>query len=526
MLILVTILSLFVTALVLVFLQLTRPNYRFAWLIAVGGAFLAWGSILAWQARMPLELSLPAWGTVNLFSSSLSFLAEPVIWAYALAISTLGLAMILTAVARPNFPGVYTWAGTLALTGFGLLAVLADNPLTLVIIWAGLDLAELVSQLVSVEGGRSTQRVVTGFGTRVLGIALLLWAGLSSLWHGMPLDFRSPPPEAAVYMLLAAGLRMGVLPLHLPYGAESNTRRGFGTVLRLVSAASSLVILARIPAGGIASPVVPYLLILTAAAGLYGGWMWVRSSDELAGRPYWIIALASLAVAAALRGNPTGSVAWGVALVLAGGALFFSSIQNRNLQRILVVVGLWGISALPFSPTASGWQSNAAASWAVFIAVPVLVMTQALLAAGFIRHGLSSSGTVELDPALAWTRNIYPVGIGLPLAVLILLGVWGWDGALTIGNIPEVAAAVILVLVVLRLIPRVRWLNPIRAHYVGSGKPGTSRLDGIYNSLNNLYISFGRFAHTLADVLEGDGGILWTLLFIVLYLSLLAPRTP
>lgn len=526
MLILFTVLFLFATALVLVILQVMRPNFRFAWLIAVGGAFLAWVSVLLWQARMPLMLELPAWGSESLFSNSLFFLAEQINWPYALALTTLGLAMILTAVVRPNFPAVYAWAGSLALIGFGLLAVLADNPLTLVLIWAGLDLTELITQLVRVEGGRFSQRVVTGFGARALGIGLLLWAGLTSLWRGVPLDFRSPLPEAGVFMILAASLRLGILPLHISHGTGSTTRRGFDTVLRLVSVASSLVILARIPAQGFASPLAPIIMVLAALAGLYGGWMWMRSPDELSGRPYWIITLASLAVAAALRGNPAGSVAWGVTLVLAGCALFFSSIQHKILQRILLIVGLWGISSLPFSPTAIGWESAIDSSWAVWVTLPILISAQALLAVGFIRHAVWQTASIPLDAHLAWARNIHPVGIGLPLASLLLLGFFGWEGARSFGTLPAALSTAVLTLAFLWLMPRVRWLNPIRAQWVRSPQAEPTRLDAFYHSLANLYTTFGRLSQTIADVLEGDGGILWALLFLVLYLSLLLPRIP
>jgi hypothetical protein len=482
--------------------------------------------VLLWQARMPLMLQLPAWGSESLFSNSLFFQAEPINWAYALALTTLGLATILTAVVRPNFPAVFPWAGILALTGFGILAVLADNPLTLVLIWAGLDIVELITQLVSVKGESSSQRVVTGFGVRALGIGLLLWAGLTSLWSGVPLDFRSPLPDASLYMILAAALRLGVLPLHLAYGTETQTRRGFGTVLRLVSAASSLVILARIPAQEIASPFAPFVLVLVAVAGLYGAWMWVRSPDELAGRPYWIIALAALAVAAALRGNPAGSVAWGVALVLTGGALFLFSVQHRILQRILLVAGIWGISSLPFSPTATGWESAVAPSWFSWISWALLVAVQAMLAAGFIRHTLWQSSATPLDAHLAWARNIHPLGILLPLGTLILLGLYGWEGALIIGNIPAAAAAVVLTILIIWLMPRSRWLSPIRAHWVRPAGSAPTRLDALNNTLTGFYITLGRLTKNFADMLEGGGGILWALLFLVLYLSLLGPKAP
>ena len=59
--------------------------------------------------------------------------------------------------------------------------------------------------------------------------------------------------SAGLYLVAAAGLRLGVFPLHLPYTSEATLRRGIGTSLRLVSAVSSLVLLAHIPAESLTS---------------------------------------------------------------------------------------------------------------------------------------------------------------------------------------------------------------------------------------------------------------------------------
>ena len=99
MFILITALFFFAAALAQAILQVTRPNYRFAWLIAAGGAFSAWVSVLLWLARMPF-LDLPSWGPSTLFANTPSFVADRLTWPYALALSTLGLAVILTASAR------------------------------------------------------------------------------------------------------------------------------------------------------------------------------------------------------------------------------------------------------------------------------------------------------------------------------------------------------------------------------------------------------------------------------------------
>jgi len=119
-----------------------------------------------------------------------------------------------------------------------------------------------------------------------------------------------------------------------------------------------LILLARIPSSSIASPISPYLLILVSLAAIYGGWAWLRAPDELTARPFWLIGMGSLAVATGLRANPIGATAWGCGLILSGGALFLSSEPNKWLTRALLI-GAWSISALPFSLTATGWNSGA-----------------------------------------------------------------------------------------------------------------------------------------------------------------------
>jgi hypothetical protein len=433
------------------------------------------------------------------------------------------LAIIVTAVVRSNFPRPINWIGTLILTALGILAVVADNPLTLVLIWAAIDISELVAQMRVMEDPQLSERAVIAFASRAAGILVLLWAGMVSVSNGQVLDFRQAPPQVGLYLVLAAGLRMGVLPLHLPYSSESTLRRGFGTGLRLISAASSLILLARIPLSSLASPVTPYLLILTALAAIYGGWMWLRAPDELNGRAFWLIGMSSLAMAAALRANPIGAAAWGCAIVLTGGALFLSSEPNKWLLRALFV-GAWGISALPFSLTATGWNSGMPNSLLTWLALPFLVAAQAMLIAGFIRHSQRTTTRLSHEDQPIWAKNVYPVGIFLLLLITILLGLFGWSGTLQLGNWFMGSLAALLALGLLSLTPRLRILNPVRAHWV---RPvNVSWLDWGYQFLANLYRQLRRVSDGISNVLEGESGMMWTLLFLVLFISFFTQRNP
>ena len=518
--ILITVSILLLTALILLVLRFFVPAFRYSWPIAVGGALLGWISVFVWQSQMPIILQFSIWRPTTLFPQSPNFIADGISWAFATSLATLCFSIVITAAVRGDFPYPLSWAGTLILTSFGILAVVADNPLTLVLIWAAIDLVELITRMRFVEEPKLSERIVIAFASRTIGILILLWADMVSVANGQVLDFLVAPPQAGLYLVIAAGIRIGVLPLYLPYPGEASLRRGFGTGLRMVSAASSLILLTRIPASSLTSPFTPYLWILVSITAVYGGWMWLRAPDEVNGRPYWLIGMGSLAIAAALQANPIGAAAWGCALILSGSALFLSSEQNKLLTRVLLI-GALGISSLPFSLTASGLNSGGLNFWIVW---PFLLVAHAMLIAGYIRHSQRTIARVSYEGQPIWARNVYPIGVFLLLLMVILLGLFGWAGALQFGNWIMGLIASILTLGLLWLTPRLHILNPVRAHWVRPAN--ASWVDWGYQSVWSIYRHLGRLSNAFTNMLEGESGIMWTLLFLALFISLFTQGNP
>jgi hypothetical protein len=513
MLILLPIILLFLTALTLVILRLAQPNFKYSWLIATGGATLALIAVFLWQTNLPQTLALPAWQLQAFFYYSPTWLADSISWPYALSLTALALAIVLTSVVSANINPM-AWAGTFMLTALGLLAVTAVNPLALVLAWTALDLTELITTLLSVEGENQSEGVIVAFAARLAGTGLVIWASILSIAASTPLNFIMLPTRAGMYLLLAAGLRLGVLPLHLPYRQERTMRRGFGTSLRLVSAASSLVLLARIPSEAVAASLTPYLLALTALAALYAGWMWLRASDELTGRPFWLLGMAALAVAATLRANPTGSIAWGTALLLAGGTLFLNSARQRSLIWLSAFV-LLGLTALPYTLTAPGWLSKEHSSLMYWI--PFLP-AQSLLLAGFLRHSLNV-GDISQESQLPWVKAIYPLGLILLTLIQILLGLWGWEGARQLG-LWWVASTTLGLAVLLAWIA-IKFLTHLAMPATSSRWVDILRLDWLYRAVWAIYHFLSQVSTVITSTLEGDGGVLWSFVILILVLSLL-----
>src|SRR6266498_4161409 len=126
---------LFLTALTLLILRITVPGFRYNWLFAVAGIFMAWLGTFIWLLLLPIRAQFTIWQPATLFTQSPTFFADSIAWAFVLSLVTLCLAIVLTAVIRSHFPSPISWVGPIVLTSLGVLAVVADNPLTLVLIW-------------------------------------------------------------------------------------------------------------------------------------------------------------------------------------------------------------------------------------------------------------------------------------------------------------------------------------------------------------------------------------------------------
>jgi hypothetical protein len=172
---------------------------------------------------------------------------------------------------------------------------------------------------------------------------------------------------------------------------------------------------------------------------------------------------------------------------------------------------------LPFSLTASAWLGN------LGFFIPFVIAAQALLMAGFARHALRSAGRTTLDAQPGWANKIYPAGIILLVAFQLLLGLVGWDGARQVGAWLQALLASLLALGLVWATPRFRVLNPIRAHWIGTT---TSGISSIYSGLWVIYRILGRISQSITATLEGEGGIMWTLLFLALFISLLTQGIP
>lgn len=532
MLILVPVGFLLLATLAIFILDLTRPKFGTSWLIAAVTGILAWILILYSRLRLPTTLNLHAWQTPELnLNGHFSLLLDYQSWPYALALSTILLAVIFTDAARTRYDSSpRAWSASLAITAFGLLAIQSGTSLTMMVAWVLVDLFELFHLLRLQKTTDFNLRIIISYGVRTASI-LLLFLGTMSGWAASgDFDLTQIPTQAGFIFLLAAGLRLGVFPLNLPFLKEPVLRRGTGNIIRMTPVAASLSLLARLPIDFTLPELIrwqPVLMGLLALAALYGAVRWLSAADEIDGRPYWIIAWASFAAASVMNGEPQASIPWGMALILPGSLLF---LYYPRIQRInfLLLFGLLGLLGLPYTPAASGWSGLIGGGFTLWTLL--LIIAQGLMVLGYLEHALKPGG--EAGALESWARLVFPLGLILILQSMITLGLVGWPGAFTPGVWWVALISSGLLVAALILIRRFGVSAPY-FQLPSSSKVRTAadwffprieplfRLEWLYRAAWKLYDLLGRILRLFSSILEGEGGIIWMVLILVLLISLL-----
>lgn len=523
---------LLLAALLISILNRFNPKFGTGWLIASAASIITWLIYFFMRLRLPTMMNVLSWegSTLNLIGQ-FSLLLDYDTWPYALSLITITLAVILTDAARTRYDSTpLSWAASLAITGLGLLALQSGTSLTLMITWVAVDLIELLYLLRLEDVNLFHRPIVLSYSVRTTSILMLLLAAIQAWQINGSFNLTEIPVNAGIFFLLSAGLRLGVLPLNLPFLQEPKLRRGAGNIIRLTPVVSSLSLLAKLPPGLMTGELrgwMPLFQSLLAIAALYAAFRWFSASDEIEGRPFWIVSWSSLAAACILNGVPSASLAWGTALILPGSLLF---LYNPRVQRMnfLLYFGLIGLIGLPFTPLASGWSGLAANGVTVWTIL--FTLAHAIMILGYLKHVLQPSG--EVGALESWARIVYPLGFIIIIQAIFALGLIGWPGSLTLGTWWLGLISNILIITAIVLVWRFG-INPPYVHLPASSKltkvsdwllPRLElifRLEWLYKILWWFKDILSTILRSLSKILESEGGILWTILLMVMLISIL-----
>ncbi len=490
---------------------------------------------LAMGLRLPAEATVSAWAPGELFRTGLMLRVDRVSWLFSAAVLLAALAAFLTSLSRSGGARLGARTAGLLLTAATLAAIQAQNLITFAITWAALDILYFAILILLAQGEGLETQAVLSLGLNSAATFMVVAAALDTLNSGQEafLLGASPLTERGVLLLFSAVvLRLGVFPFHLGLSLEANTRsgQGLGTLLKLAPAAVALNVLAHVMLLSPDLPLRPWLSVAAVMGVLVGAAQWWDSADPRQGLSYLVLAQSSLAVLAAMWGGPTaagGVLALGLALVLGGAAMFLHNGYNASEQgwAAASLVGALVLAGLPLTVgfVAMSTLYRGLAESGSWILLAACLIGQLLLAASYIRLAFWPGDPIPKEEPLVGVAYLF--GLVLPLLFAIIFGVT----VAVIGNAvnetlpsllsPENMAGLGAVLVaVIGGVGLWQFENVIRAGADTTFTAVTSaaRLVWLYIVFWDVYRFLGRSLRTVAAVIEGEGGVLWTIVAALL----------
>ncbi len=508
------------------------PRFRYTGLIAVAAAAGAILALLFMALRLPVTATLSRWAPADLLGTGLTLSVDGLAWLFGLGVLAVALSALVTGLARPGGRRVGTRVTMLLLTAGGLISIFSDSLLTRVMAWAFLDLIYFLALLFLAEADGLEPQAVLNLAFNSVGTLLAVGAAVMISRTSPTLSLRDAAitSQSALLITLAAVFRLGLFPLHLGLPTEINIRQGLGTLLRLIPAAVALEMLSRLTVFGFDEPIRLWFTVFGVAAALVGAIQLWSVADPRQGLAYVIIAQSGVALLAGLWGGAQAALslaATALTLLLGSALVFLANGHDEQHPGGSVLSGL-GAAALLGLPATMGFLGVghlyssllAAGGWA-WLVLAAVVVAQTILAAGLLYTLFWAGQPATGDPALV---AAYWGGLSLPAILLVATAVFGGVIADTVGlpapgtlGFSGIRSFVALGLVLVtggagfalwRFQDVVRGGSSV---FAGASLASLGRLDWLYRLVWGVIRGFGSVVDTLANVLEGEGAILWAL---------------
>ena len=481
-----------------------------------------------WTARgeLPVTQIIAAWQPVSVFTVPLSFRVDQTAWLLALGLLLVLLSAALTWGAYPGERRPSPRAVALLLAAAALAGIFASNLLTLAIAWGLLDLAFVVALLVrggSEVGRRAALAIVVNLASTVcVWIAALLIENQqrSLYWH-----LFNAPEEARTWLMAAAVLRVGLYPFHQWLPVELGKKPDRAVIIFIVPTVAGLALWVRLTIAR-AQPEDSIVAVLAGLSLIIGSVFAWRSSQPRNGLPFIALCLAgSVGLLAAGGASPAQLTAATLNWMFINVSLFIARGLDRRHPYWAVgsLIALLSLAALPGTlgfVVQQGVVADAVRQkqWLILLAA---VTAQVFVIGATLRLVLSEA--TESAPAHIVRKVMW--GLALACSALPLLIFALAESAIPalppagelLDELNPIGLLAMLAPVVLGAL--LAWRGPLMPRAAIDGGQSAwgrlLRLDWVNSALFYFIDWLTGLLRAAAGLLEGEGGLLWTVVVIV-----------
>lgn len=500
-------------------------------LVMATATVVALVAVLTLRVNLPATQIISAWQPVSVFAVPISFRVDQTAWILSVGLLAICLAAALTWQAHPGRQHPGPRAVSLLLVAAAIASLYASNLLTLVVAWGLLDIAVVVALLVRNEPqiGRRAAAAIVLYTSSTISVwiaALLIENDHGSIYWSL-LD---PGDSARQWLMLAAALRIGVYPLHQWLPTELGRAPDRAALLVAVPAATGLALLARLALEQ-ALPTNLILPALAAISALAGGVLAFQHPQRRAGLTYIALAVVSLAVLLAFIDVGAGTLtAAALNWMFVSVSLFIARGFNRrqpwwSAGALIAAASIAGVPGTLGFITRTQMLGSLIENnrWPMLI---VVLIAETCLMAALARPLFRASDEEE---SIGRGRSI---SFGLALAIgalpIVILGI-NSSAIPAAPSLAQAAARLTVTTILAMLLPvgaglTLAWrFRPTLSADDVPSEPMWARairLDWLYALISAFIRRMTELLRGLASVIEGEAGLVWAIVIIVVGLVL------
>ncbi len=524
MLLLLPVFLLLLTAISIQVLARTRFNVGQTWVFAIIASTAIWILVSILRIIDPPALIIRYLDPSILDGILLSFNFTTVTWVFGFLLLTLLGAILLADSSRlsgNNNP--IAWSGAMVITAAGILVCMSGSFAAFILSSTFLDITLLIVGLIVNRQSGQIQEVVIEFSGRVAGsIILMTTLGNSNL------DLVNSQPdvisELLPFFIISLILRMGVIHSNKVSSISQPVRRNLQIFIQMIVPVTVFAFISRL-----SFPLLQGLFFRLTIFVLFGIVL-IKAikllSQKIFDPKIWIEILAILGIGSILLEQTKAILPIGIVMISIGGAISITEARSKWTSVILMVLML-GMIGLPYTPSNGIWLEATSMESGFAGLFHNLIIFLALLGVSnnFLKKiSMNSSNEKWVD----FSNGMSPI--------ILMVSPWiylPWTNYLSGTIIGMIGAGIVIGISLSRLLLRKWWVKITQnvTNVAEKLKTDFQFFESLGNNflkltwLTNIFKALNYMVEWLVTstirMLEGEGGLLWALVLLILLTSII-----
>lgn len=524
MLLLLPVFLLLIAALSVLILGRTRFRLGQTWVFAIVTSTFIWilVSILRIVDPPALMINYLDQGILNGVSLSFNFTTETWVFGFLL-LTMLGAILLADSSRLSGKNNLVAWSGAFVITAAGILVCMSGSFVAFILASTFLDITLLIVGILANLNSGQLKEAVIGFSVRVSGsLILLMTFGNSNL------DLLKSKPEVLSellpFFIISLILRMGVIHSGELTSEAHPISRNLQILLQMIVPVTMFAFISRLsipPLDGLFFKLTILLLfsiVLVKAIKLASK----RSFDH----KIWIDIFSGLGIGLILLGQTDAILPLGLVMISVGSAISVTETRSRWTTIILIVLVL-GMIGLPFTPSNGLWLNSIGMEAGFLGVIYNLIILLVLL-------GVTNTFLKKINRNLSNEKWVDVSNSMSPLILMISPWIYlPWTNYFTGTLIGVINPGVVIGITISRTLFWKWWVRITQIATSVSEKLKTESqfltrpINDLlkFTWLTNTFKTLNHILEWLVTgairMLEGEGGLLWALVFLILLTSII-----